>query len=266
MFSGILVFSTFQASGFLFADSYNPKKRRRVGKISSATLPAQIEMEKLLAELDNKHDSWSASTAVCSWMGVICDAEEVVIKIEGHNLSGVLVWKYLPWTLRILLVNAEHPYRHQLRGSVDTTTLPPKLSELWLHDNVLDGPLNLSHLPQSISLLNASANRFSGTLALEALPPLLLMLQLSRNNFHGSVDLRTLPDTLTLLLLDGNDLSSCPELTSLPRGMTKLSLAQNRFSGVLDLRKLPRNLRSLHLLGNNIDEYVEGFIPSTVIV
>ena len=147
--------------------------------------------------------SWSRSTPVCSWAGVVCTADRVTTFGFSSSCTGFL-------------------HLH---------LLPPKLQNLTLDYNMFTGPITLTSLPPGLEVLSIQLNALTGSLNLTALPSTLVTLELADNQFEGGVVFSRLPPDLQKLDLGGNQLSGPMDLSHLPKSLTALNLPGNNFCG-----------------------------------
>jgi len=192
--------------------------------------------------------SWTPSTPVCSWDGVVCNSSTgrvVQFNANSRGCSGLVRLSLLPSEMQYVALDY-----NEFSGKVDLTRLPSALQNLGLSNNGFSGTLDLTQLPSAMQFLGLDFNDLSGTVDLTRLPSALQSLWLYNNGFSGTVDLTQLPSAMQILELYNNSFSGTVDLTELPSAIQYLYLHQNQFSGTLDLTQLPSQLLGLELYNN----------------
>ena len=248
------------------------------GKIRGTILPQEYELERLVAEILNKHSSWTVATLSCKWEGVACNGQGEVTELTfdaelelGFNgeFTGPLHLEYLPRT--VLRVSAS---ANCFSGSDISSNLPPDLKQLDLGYNEFSGTINFSHFPSTLSVIILDSNHFEGGVDLGSLPADLNILKISGNSFSGEINLCDLPKRLIDLDISSNEFTGCTvlhspriphmiystddqselglDLRSLPGHMEVFDASCNKFSGKLLLNNLPSTLERLLVQENSL--------------
>ena len=259
-----------------------PFKRVKYGdKVSALTIPDDEVMRRFVQHITNLPSDWrNSSVPACSWIGIVCDAQERAIHFAGFrfHMKGNLTWPYMPRFLqRVIVVRHTISYlrgellssnlcnalldlrlsAHKHTGRFDVTTLPTQTEKLQLDGNDLSGLMDLTLLLITLRVLNLSYNSFEGAADLTQLPRL-EDLDLTRNLLSGGVDLTCLPDSLEQLKLSKNAFNGTIELHNLPSNLKILNLGNCRFGGVVNLCSIKKGVKgiSLTLLDNNFTAVV----------
>lgn len=186
--------------------------------------------------------------------------------LEGNELSEKLQLETLPANLRILDLR-----RNFFHGGLSLhESLPVRLEELYLDNNMLCGQLQTRHRSyQSLQVLSLAENKFNGYVHVDMLPRNLTALNLAHNDFGGPFYFCDLPKKMRRLNLAANNFEGEIDMTKLPPNLTFLNVEMNRFSGRIDLHKgespggACSSLRELYI-GDNLFTYVpsrEDFPP-----
>eukprot|EP00008_Paramoeba_atlantica_P010039 CAMPEP_0201484058 /NCGR_PEP_ID=MMETSP0151_2-20130828/8248_1 /ASSEMBLY_ACC=CAM_ASM_000257 /TAXON_ID=200890 /ORGANISM="Paramoeba atlantica, Strain 621/1 / CCAP 1560/9" /LENGTH=131 /DNA_ID=CAMNT_0047867515 /DNA_START=62 /DNA_END=453 /DNA_ORIENTATION=+ len=130
-----------------------------------AQLVARLEPQSMI--------NMKNETQACTWAGVTCNSADEVTSIswKSRGLKGNLTWGSLPHTVCTLCVS-----QNGLGGTVPVHLFPPKLSHLYIQNNIFFGPFDTISLPHALVEIWSSGTKFSGVLDLTLLPPLLKML------------------------------------------------------------------------------------------
>ncbi|KAG2688032.1 hypothetical protein I3760_09G075100 [Carya illinoinensis] len=179
--------------------------------------------------------NWSTSTSVCSWVGVICDANHQ--RVTNLNLS----YMDLTGTIPPHLGNLSFLSRLSFRKNNFSGSLPNELGSLHRLRNVSFGSNNLQgeipswlgFLPK-LQMLNLYGNRFSGTIPNSLCnTSSLQIINLSENMLSGGIA-RSLSNCTSLkyLFLGNNGLRGeiPPEIGTL-QNLEQLSVTANNLTG-----------------------------------
>ena len=243
------VFTSPRLRAMTFIDDGSDYRRARV---HITLLPQEQILWSFTEPLARRHPSWvlerkrlfrsPKTVSVCTWAGVHCDENQVVISIEWNPstvpLCGKLNWGALPLTLRRLRMNSHRA----LTGNVSLTTLPPELNTLESQQNNYHGTLELSSLPNALKNLFLSSNRFEGEIDLTHLPQSLLTLVLSKNRFSGPLCLTELPNAMNMLVLNNNMFVGSVDFSKLPQNMNRIDLSRNQLSGTISMHGVPPDI------------------------
>ena len=180
-----------------------PTKRSRVGKISSISLPVEIEFVRFIRDIQNPYASWDGETQISEWSGIRRSHEtHYHIHWSNRNLRGSLYWECIPPNIVSLDLTA-----NQLRGNVTLAFVPSCCHRIKLGHNSFGPGLDMSVLPQSLQILDLSENRFRTPLELRNLPRQLTHLILHHNSFTGTLRMSDVPASLSLLDVQYNKIT-----------------------------------------------------------
>ena len=235
----------------------------RPGKIRGANLPQEYELTRLTCEIANPPSSWNTSTKASDWMGVSCDENSRVTRINWSymDLIGTLQWDYLCSTLQEFQV-----WQNGFSGNVPLNKLPAEMTKLEISCNAFSGELDFSHLPEKMDTIILTQNNFEGCVDLTRLPEALTFFNINENNFSRSVCLSNLPSNLRLLGLARNHFTGPLDLQHLPPSLQVFEGHGNLFSGIVLLDCLPEGLRKLTLEENTklVGEIDKDVIPTSL--
>ena len=175
--------------------------RRRLGKVKGMSLPQEVQLSRVIANVSNPAPSWNTFFMACEWAGVGCDAQLQVERIDWSSsrltatglLQGTVALNLLPESVRSFNIG-----NNELVGMrTDLDSLPPGLVKLEMYSNLHHGPLSLSGLPNTLRELSFSRNCFHGTLTVDTVPTSLRVLDASYNNFKELI-VKELPKLLQI--------------------------------------------------------------------
>ncbi|XP_078429488.1 putative inactive receptor kinase At1g48480 [Wolffia australiana] len=158
---------------------------------------------------------WNAATSPCSWRGVACSSSNRVssLRLPASNLLGPFPSSAIA---NLTFLHTLSLRSNRLSGSFFLPPLP-HLRNLYLHENLLSGPI-----PPSIASLSN-----------------LVRLNLARNNFSGAIPPEIgLLNRLRTLSLEENHLSG--QIPELNLSLDQFNASFNRFTG-----SIPSSLRSM---------------------
>ena len=111
---------------------------------------------------------------------------------SGHGLAGTPSWEYLPDTLISLDLG---PFCEMVRilnnldGRVPFRSLPSKLEDLALRENMFSGSVELCFLPKQLRCMDLGFNNFEGEVIFTHLPSSMTVLDVEGNvQLRGRLD------------------------------------------------------------------------------
>ena len=224
----------------------------RFGALNPYILSDQARMESLVDGVDSSSvavykDDEGRYKHVCKWKDVRCNGRRRVTNIIIESaLPGKVDFSFLPELTRIFSIrsfvygdNAEIA-NCKVSGTLNTASLPSRITDFYSSDLNLRGSVDLRRLPQSMRCLEIENNNFSGSIYLHKLPKSFSRLVVPKNSFFGSIFLEFLPKKLSMLHMSANELSGTLQLMNLPECLWSLNLNDNFFSGSVCLNRLPR--------------------------
>ncbi|KAL4529628.1 hypothetical protein Ndes2437B_g08800 [Nannochloris sp. 'desiccata'] len=224
----------------------------------------------------NNINGWNASTPVCLWTGVSCNAEGRVVTVTlACNGCSTKASGNLPPALSTLvhLTSLDLQY-NEFSGSLPEIWAGsgqfPALQSLYLGNNSLSGqvPWQGTAFPK-LQLLRLDGNRFSGPWPDELTLPALSVLRAYNNQFSGSLSTRLLNNMprMQILSFQYNQLTG-----ELPREwvnstdavvMQELYLQGNQFTGSLPPEwGIPPAFPNLGILDLHENPGLGGELPS----
>ena len=236
-----------------------PKKKRRQGneshiaKVNTCNIPQEYLLERFVGTIAMFDESWNISNPACDWLGLTCDEQGIVKKIEWESLGPMpteelcttLMVDLLPGSLTTLTL-----VESGFAGNVDFGSLPPQLEVLKLSYNAFNGTADLENAPQTLQEVILDENLFRNCPNWTSLPTSLIYLSIQGNQLRGELQLQMLPPKLVTLALSGNRLSGDLDLNHLPATMEEVYLSLNMFDGFAVLDSLPVGLKELTLNDN----------------
>ena len=170
------------------------------GRINTAMLSDLEIMEIMYTPLNDQpaHKVLKGDpNDVSTWEGVRCDD-------EGHIV--VISW------MQAVIV---------LRGSVDFSTLPPRLESFYLMDQLFEGEIKTTNLPENLRTFSV----------------------FNCPNISGTLDVGQLPRTLTSLVVKRNCVTSLQNVRNLPPNLERFVVCE-RFveENVIEIGKLPTSM------------------------
>ena len=212
-----------------------------LGRLDFDSLNDQARMEILVHSFDHKHifqDKNGNFLELADWRGLTLDNEENVLEIMWTNIRFG----------RQVGVAVQHG------GTVAMEWLPPNTCKATFFGTNLRGTVETSSLPQSMQSFDITVNKLCGAFDLAGLPCKIEKLFLSLNAFSGSLALEALPETLREFEANDNSFSGSLTLNHLPEALFNLSLARNKVTGTICLKFIPISLRALNLRGNQFTQ------------
>ncbi|BAP57791.1 receptor protein kinase-like protein [Thioploca ingrica] len=220
---------------------------------------------------DSQTNNWNVTNEPCQWAGITCENEHVTqINREYVNLVGTLPDLSALTFLQSLDLGTNCGLRcggwnnSQLTGTLPNLSALTQLTFLDLSGNKFSGTINISSLPSSLQELYLQYNQLEGPIPnfKEKLTKL-THLNLGGNSLTGPIDGLYFPPSLKLLSLYGtplnqplSDLSSLINLTDLDLGYTQLS-------GTIDANYFPKSLTTLYLDGNPFNQPIPNLSSLT---
>ncbi|XP_042415476.1 receptor-like protein EIX1 [Zingiber officinale] len=188
-------------------------------------------------------------------------SQKSIMAIVLHNTSiedNLPEWFWNSLSIVVFLDLSHNKISGTLPASLENLT---KLSYLYLHSNLLEGPI--PHLPPNLLFLDLSLNAFSGPLSPTLFTPNLYCLLLSHNHIIGSIPSNVCNcHSLERLDLSNNKLSGeIPQCWQEGTRLQRILLASNMLFG-----KIPSSLGNLmelvflHLNNNSLI----GHLPSSL--
>jgi hypothetical protein len=239
-----------------------------MGIVSSCVGTQESAMCDLVAatNIETYYPSWNCTngvpvSSVCSWTGVECDSNELVVVI---SLASIGLTGTIPSTIGYL-TNMWHlkPMDNSFTGTIPSTIgYLTNMELLYLHRNSFTGtiPSSIGYLA-NMKLLYLHYNSFTGTIP-SSIGYLTSMYQLllDRNSFTG-----TIPSTIGHLinkelldLIDNSYSGTIPSTIGYLTALYALYLSDNSFTGSIPSTLCLINtfyVYDLYLGGNNFACY-----------
>ena len=207
-----------------------------IGRFDISSLSDQTLMEMLVegmgeySQQDYKDENGDFKY-VCEWGAYTCTDGRVTDVYFNHRTFHFeqFPFEYAPpLAKRISIQNGN------LHGTLDTSTLPPKLVNFIVCRNKLHGPLNFQSFPRTLCHINIASNNFCGSCALADLPDGLGLFRANFNKFSGELALEKLPREICEIELRRNELSGSIRIEKFPPMTSSnllIDLRTNHFVG-----------------------------------
>ena len=206
-----------------------------LGRCDTESLSDQIRMEVLVADLSDEfkdffQDGTGKFLDVCEWDGVECNAYGEVVDILWYDTGspGTVHLQLLPKHMQLFEM-CSNGHNKEMTGTLETSTLPDKISLMKLTHHSLHGTVDLTILPASLIDFSIMANKFSGVVNLMSLPAEMRTLALDCNCFTGSLCIGNI-GKLEVLSISNNLLSGSLHIAEM-RSLSFLGISNNNLSG-----------------------------------
>ena len=140
----------------------------------------------------------------CKWRNIRClDGRIIIMEWDGRTVSPKTVYNYrwAPHSLQRINWSSQ-----ELNTNLQTRFLPKDLSHLSIRYCGLIGTMDFSTLPQHMAEIYGSGNKFSGTFLLTSLPSSMRCLHMPNNQIEKVVlDNVCVPDIFVEAMFYGND-------------------------------------------------------------
>ena len=235
-----------------------------LGRMDYFSMSQQVLMECLVANFDagslqNFRDKSKDFKDVSEWVGVKCNGEGDVVRIDWYNtgslgIGGSVDFRWIPPTVEFLRIVAWSSGK-PLAGSLDLRALPGDLKQLRFES--CEGSSSISFevnggfgdIPQSLEGLEIAGCVWDTEFCLTNIPNMLQGINITHHKF-GTIDLRCDSAALKdLSIRDGIHEGTISFLGS-PPSLRDLNLEKNELIGSLSFQGLAPSLESL-LLGAN---------------
>ena len=164
---------------FFTADDTN------IGRMRPCMLSDQQMMELFITPIDaDWHEIGLGNDrdTACTWSGVTCSSESTVSSIDWNykrvSLNGSITFSMLPSQLQSLIMVGQH----DLRGPMDTTSLPETLLKFQIMSCGFHGTLDMGSLPRALCFFHVQNNEVTEIVNLRNLPEGLTKCRIQETN------------------------------------------------------------------------------------